>query len=99
MAIDPRLCRPSRSWLAALTALLLFATCGIAQAGSSRILEIDKYVQPYVRTGNFSGAIRISKDGELLFEKAYGFADREKHIRNSAETITAQVPTRHMPIH
>ncbi len=48
--------------------------------------EIDSYITPYVRTRNFSGAVLIEKNGKVAFEKAYGFADREKHIPNTSAT-------------
>ncbi|WP_242618369.1 serine hydrolase domain-containing protein [Edaphobacter modestus] len=36
--------------------------------------------------GKFSGVILIAKDDALLFEQAYGLADRERMISNTAET-------------
>jgi D-alanyl-D-alanine carboxypeptidase len=34
----------------------------------------------------FSGAVLIAHDGKPVFEQAYGFADREHHIRNNVDT-------------
>ena len=57
-----------------------------AQSDSSRAADIDKYLQPYIRSNNFSGAVLASQDGKVIFKRAYGFANREKRIRNTAET-------------
>lgn len=35
---------------------------------------------------SFSGAILVSQDGEVLFEKAYGFASRQLNVPNVLET-------------
>jgi CubicO group peptidase (beta-lactamase class C family) len=36
--------------------------------------------------GKFSGVVFVAKDGAPLFEQAYGFADRERKIPNTALT-------------
>jgi CubicO group peptidase (beta-lactamase class C family) len=56
-----------------------------AQSDSPRA-EIDRYLQPYVQSKNFSGAVFVSKDGKEVFKKAYGFADHEKRVRNTVES-------------
>jgi CubicO group peptidase (beta-lactamase class C family) len=48
--------------------------------------SIDAYVRPYADTNNFSGAILVERDGNALFQKAYGFADREHHTPNTPQT-------------
>jgi len=45
---------------------------------------IDGYLQPYGRSGNFSGQVLVERNGKVVFEKAYGFADRERGVRKSA---------------
>src|SRR5215475_1166278 len=57
-----------------------------AQSDSSRAGDIGRYLKPYVRSNNFSGAALVSKDGKVIFEKAFGFADREKRVRNTTKT-------------
>ncbi len=47
---------------------------------------IDTYLQPYVRSGNMAGAVLVEKKGKIVFEKAYGFADREHRIPNKSTT-------------
>jgi CubicO group peptidase (beta-lactamase class C family) len=56
-----------------------------AQSDAHRA-EIDRYLQPYVQSKNFSGAVFVSKDGKEVFKKAYGFSNREKRVRNTAGT-------------
>jgi D-alanyl-D-alanine carboxypeptidase len=58
---------------------------GMAQSDSTAV-AIDKYLQPYARSGNFAGDVLVEKGGKVIFEKAYGFADREHHIPNTAAT-------------
>jgi CubicO group peptidase (beta-lactamase class C family) len=41
---------------------------------------VDSYLKPYVETGNFSGRVLVEKNGKIVFEKGYGFADRERRI-------------------
>jgi len=48
--------------------------------------KFDQYVRPYVETQNFSGSILISKKGEILFQKAYGFANLEFKVPNDLNT-------------
>lgn len=48
--------------------------------------EIESYVEPYVRTNNFSGVILVSRGGVPVFARAYGFADRQRRIPNSLKT-------------
>src|SRR5215472_4294829 len=53
---------------------------------NSGATAIDAYVQPYVRTENFSGVVLVEKSGRVIFEKAYGFGEREKRLRNKRTT-------------
>ena len=48
--------------------------------------RVDAYLQPYVQSGNFSGAVLAKLNGKTVFEKAYGFADRERKVPNTVET-------------
>jgi len=57
-----------------------------AQSDPTRSADIDRYLQAYVHSANFAGTVLVSKSGKVVFKRAYGFADREKHIRNTTET-------------
>src|SRR5438270_4787503 len=47
------------------------------------LASVNSYLAPYVRSNNFAGDVLIEKNGKVLFEKAYGFANRDKNIRNA----------------
>jgi CubicO group peptidase (beta-lactamase class C family) len=53
---------------------------------NSEATAIDAYVRPYVQSQNFSGVVLVEKRGKVIFETAYGFADRDKHLRNERNT-------------
>jgi CubicO group peptidase (beta-lactamase class C family) len=58
-----------------------------ARAQERAVAErIDSYFRPYVQSGNFSGAVLAKENGKIVFEKAYGFADRENKIANTTDT-------------
>src|SRR5262245_59641723 len=63
----------------------LCAACVAAQQSTTNA-AINSYIEPYVATSNFSGVILVEKHGKLLFQEAYGFADREKQIHNANST-------------
>jgi len=70
-----------------LSLLGLTFCCEQALAQESSVAErIDAYLQPYVQSGNFSGAVLAKENGKIVFEKAYGFADRERKVPNTLET-------------
>ena len=37
----------------------------------------------------FEGAVLVSRDGEIVLQKAYGFANRERKIKNANDTVFA----------
>ena len=45
-----------------------------------------KTLDSIVTAGDFSGVLLVAKDGAPIFERAYGFADRERRIPNTIET-------------
>jgi D-alanyl-D-alanine carboxypeptidase len=55
-------------------------------APSSIIAEIEKHVEQAVHDDKFSGTLLIAKDDHIIFDKAYGFANREKGVRNQVNT-------------
>lgn len=44
--------------------------------------ELDKRTA----ADTFSGAVTVAKNGTTIFSEAYGFADRDKHIKNTVDT-------------
>ena len=50
------------------------------------INKIDSYLESSVTNG-FSGVVLVSKRGEIILSKGYGWADRENKIPNSPSTV------------
>jgi D-alanyl-D-alanine carboxypeptidase len=71
--------------LAIVIVVAFWAGGSIAQRNSTAA-AIQTYLQPYAQSENFSGDILVEKSGKVIFEKAYGFADREHRIRNTPAT-------------
>ena len=53
---------------------------------SEKASAIDAYVAALAEEGRFSGAVLISQDGEIRFERVYGLASREFGIPNTVDT-------------
>ena len=49
-------------------------------------VKIDSYIKPYLDMNAWSGVISIYQKGEPVFQKAYGYADREWKIPNTMDT-------------
>jgi CubicO group peptidase (beta-lactamase class C family) len=78
--------KPVRVRLCVIVMLILLADLAIFAQGNFQVKAIDAYVRPYVQTQNFSGVVLVEKSGRVVFEKAYGFADREKQLPNTSAT-------------
>ncbi len=70
----------------AICALMIALTPLPATAATNRSAEIDRYVRPYVDTANFSGVVLVARNGVPIIHKAYGLADRDRHIANRLDT-------------
>src|SRR6185437_8860133 len=49
-------------------------------------IDADALIRTYVATNTFSGTVLVAKDGKVLFEKAYGLANREWNAPNTLDT-------------
>jgi CubicO group peptidase (beta-lactamase class C family) len=67
----------------ATLAIALFALAGCRTASPPPAL--DALVTSFAARG-LSGAVLVEHRGATIFRKAYGFADRERKIANTAET-------------
>ena len=48
--------------------------------------KADELLTAYTQQEKFSGSVLIAKDGDIIFEKAYGYADKSSGRLNSPET-------------
>jgi CubicO group peptidase (beta-lactamase class C family) len=67
-------------WLLAGWALLVSP----ALAEPTLADRFDQYVQSQPEV--FSGAVLVTRNGVIVFDKAYGFADAERHVPNQTST-------------
>ena len=49
--------------------------------------ELDAYIKALEKHQNFHGSVLVAKDGEVLLNKGYGFADFEQNTKNISQTI------------
>ena len=66
----------------ALTALVLSAAPALAQD----VGRMDQVVRASVEAEEFSGSVLVARDGEVLLDRGYGFANREWSIPNDGDT-------------
>ncbi len=57
-----------------------------AQDGTNLANKIDEILTAYHKYGMFQGAVLVALNGEVLYRKAFGFANMEWQIPNTPET-------------
>lgn len=94
----PNLDHDRRSRAAAIAAVGVLA-CSITGAiaanspepgapNSKEIVQrIERYLDPYIETNNFTGSILVARSGQVLLSKGYGQADRDAGTANGPDTI------------
>ncbi|MDY6925103.1 MAG: serine hydrolase [Pseudomonadota bacterium] len=68
--------------LAGLTALVLSAAPALAQDPA----RMDQVARAALEADEFSGSVLVARDGEILFDRGYGLANREWNIPNDGDT-------------
>lgn len=68
---------PSLHFSAATTALILLVQPTLAEAQGSLLAD---HITTYARTHNFSGAILVAHDGRVVYQRAFGLADRSFRV-------------------
>ena len=48
--------------------------------------KIDQYIQQYVDNDLFNGSVLVVQNDKAVFQKSYGFANKEWNIANNADT-------------
>lgn len=67
--------------------LLLLMLCGtLCKAQTSASVRLIDSALTLYANDNFSGVVLVAKGRQVLYEKAFGKADREKHIPNTTVT-------------
>lgn len=49
--------------------------------------DIDAYLQPLLRTNNFSGVVLVAEGDRIVFQKGYGYASIEHQVANRPATV------------
>ncbi len=79
------LLRPISRALAAL-ALGVLALSSTRAATTHLTTRMEQVVQKQVGADRFTGAVLVARNGEVIFDRAYGLANREWEIPNTPET-------------
>lgn len=72
---------------AMLLMIFFLTTSAVGKDNPNFVSKLDAYLST-AETLGFSGAILVAKEGKILFEKGYGFADREAKRPYSPKTIS-----------
>ena len=57
---------------------------GLSQQSYSK--KLDAYTTAYASAYDFHGAILVAKKDEIIFQKAFGLANREWSVKNTTDT-------------
>ena len=68
-----------------LSILAAFALVAPVRAQSTAN-AMDAYIRPYVNSHNFAGSVLVTRGGTIVFDRAYGFSDIDRHIENKTVT-------------
>jgi len=75
-----------RIWLAAVLWILWPAAVALAQEEPGLEKTLDTHLQRCAAFG-WSGSALVARGGEVILQKGYGFADRERGTRNTEHTL------------
>src|SRR6476469_2966674 len=64
------------------TFLLPFAV----YAQNKSTVQLDNYMNGQVNVNDFSGTILVAQKGTIIYEKAFGLADRELNVKNNLQS-------------
>ena len=68
---------------------LILGINSFGQSKSNKDLEnnIDDLFESYSYYNRFIGSVLISKDNQIIYEKSFGYADTDGHIKNTEKSI------------
>jgi len=61
--------------------ILIFILISIRILGQERLEKLDNYLTNLEKNDSFSGVVIIGQNGEKIYSKVMGFADRDNHIK------------------
>jgi CubicO group peptidase (beta-lactamase class C family) len=73
-------------WLCTLTALTVAQTSAPARPGRPVAARLDSIVRTFVARGAFSGVVLVAEHGAVVYEHAFGQANREWGVPNTVAT-------------
>jgi len=59
---------------------------GVGEAADPRVAEIEALMAAYEQADAFSGVVLVAEGGEIIYERAVGYANREWSIPNAMDT-------------
>ena len=59
----------------------------VAQSEQAQLQQIGSYLERLGNADVFSGVVVIARDGKPVLSQAYGYADRDKKIANTVDTL------------
>src|SRR5512140_3702280 len=67
---------------------IILSACATRPAPDPKVLsvEFDALMEKNHQAGLFDGSVLVAQNGQVIFSKGYGFADREKKIPNTPQT-------------
>ena len=80
-------CRTLLGLAACLIVLCLGAAPSHAMVRPGLEQAVDAYLQPLLRTNNFSGVILVAQGDEIVLHRAYGQASIEHRVPNRPDTV------------
>ena len=69
-----------------VAAALFFGLCFYLFWSTSHS-NLEEFIDQKAADVNLNGAILVAKGDEILFQKAYGFANKEENIKNTTDTV------------
>ncbi|MDP4219713.1 MAG: serine hydrolase [Bacteroidota bacterium] len=66
--------------------LLLLFPC-FASAQKSHPVLLDKYMTAQENINGFSGTVLVAQKGKVIYEKAFGLADKELNVKNKLQSV------------
>jgi CubicO group peptidase (beta-lactamase class C family) len=69
----------------AILLLLLLPLAALAQRSHTDLL--DKYMKAQENINGFSGTVLVAQNGKIIYEEAFGLADRELNVKNNLQSV------------